>query len=91
MTMKSLAGIAVAAAVLIAPMAQAHAYKLTFDSQTKKWSGVCADGHQWVIGNGASQPTESQAEAICAKHGGLAVADEDGKQAGAKNKSARGR
>ncbi|SFJ66507.1 hypothetical protein [Aerobium aerolatum] len=88
MNTKSLAKIAVAAAILIAPIAQAHAYKLTFNSQTGKWSGECVDGHRWIIGNGQTQPTQYQAERICAKHGGMALADEDGKPAGANSKQA---
>lgn len=88
MDMKSLAKIAVAAAFLVAPIAQAHAYKLTFNSETGKWSGECKDGHRWIIGDGLTQPTQYQAERICAKHGGMVLSDQDGKPAGANNKQA---
>lgn len=87
MNIKSLATLAIAAGILIAPIAQAHAYKLTFNSQTGKWSGECVDGHRWIIGDGLTQPTEYQAEVICAKHGGMALAD-DGKPGGASKKQA---
>lgn len=86
MSLNSVVKFSIAVGMLLAPIAQAHAYKITYDSQTRKWSGVCADGHQWTIGNGSSQPSESQAEKICAKHGGMATGNQDGKPDGAKSK-----
>lgn len=86
MNMKSLIRITIAAGILITPLAQAHAYQLTFSSKTGKWSGQCEDGHRWIIGDGMTQPTESQAEKICAKHGGMRLSDDDGKPAGATTK-----
>ncbi len=91
MNIKSFTKIAIAAAILIAPLTQAHAYTLTFNSETGKWGGKCKDGHSWIIGDGLTQPTQSQAERICAKHGGMVLSDQDGKPAGANNKQALGK
>lgn len=72
--------IAFVAFIIAASVGQANAYKIIYDSDTKKWSGVCKDGHQFVVGDGSSQLSESQAAKICAKHGGLRTNDKlDGK------------
>lgn len=58
MNIKSFAKIAIAAGILIAPIAQAHAYTITYNSENGKWRGQCKDGHHWIIGDGLTQPTE---------------------------------
>lgn len=67
--------IAFAAFIVAASVVPANAFKITYDSDTKKWSGQCKDGHQFVVGDGSSQLTESQAAKICAKHGGMRTND----------------
>ena len=72
MTMKKIATLAVLSVITLTAVSEAHAYKLIrWDDGT--WSGECRDGHRWRIGDGTTQPTESQAEAICAKHNGLVI------------------
>lgn len=88
MNLKSLTKIAIALGILIAPLAQAHAYTITYNSVDGKWRGQCKDGHRWIIGDGLTQPTQYQAGRICAKHGGMVLSDQDGKPAGANNKQA---
>lgn len=84
MHIRKMTGVAIAAALLAIPVVQANAWTITYNSDAKQWSGKCKDGHSWIIGNGATQPSEEAAARICAKHGGLSTADDDG-QARAKD------
>lgn len=67
--------IAFVAFIIAVSVGPANAYKIIYDSDTKVWSGQCKDGHQFVVGDGSSQLSESQAAKICAKHGGLRIND----------------
>lgn len=67
MFIKTSARVALAAIVLIGPVASAHAYSIHY--KNGKYSVTCDNGDRWWRGDGTQQITHADAANICAKRG----------------------
>ena len=67
MNIMNFAKIAIASAILLAPITSAHAYSIHY--KNGRYSVTCDNGDRWTRGDGTQQITHADAANICAKRG----------------------
>lgn len=76
MITRTAAKLAIVSAVLIAPIAQAHAYSIHY--KNGRYSVTCENGDRWTVGDGSQQISHETAARICAKRGSSIIANPGG-------------
>lgn len=76
MISKTIAKLALVSAVLIAPLAQAHAYSIHY--QNGRYTVTCDNGDRWTVGDGSQQISHETAARICAKRGSSIMTNDGG-------------